>query len=214
MKKILSLILVFVVLGSASVFAGDFVVGLRLGAGHGGQLGEDKSDNQMFAFGAGIGAFGRFGFAENMSVQAEAFYAVIPSKAGANNKNWTRSVFQAISVPLYFRYDYPVSASFSFYGMAGPRMDFYLDKYTAKVTVGGSSVKSDLSMDNTSLRRFHFGLAAGVGVKFPAGPGLLDVGATFNTSFLSIDSNDIGKDYRRKISPWGIELQLGYGFSL
>ncbi len=213
MKKILSLILVFVVLGSASVFAGDFVAGFRLGAGHGGQLGKDKPNNQMFALGAGVGAFGRYNFSGDMSVQAEVFYTVIPSKyqIGATVN---RSVFQAISVPIYFRYDYPLGSSLGVYGMVGPRMDFYLDKYSTKTTLGGSSVKTEGSMKQSQLRTFQFGVAVGAGVKIPAGPGLFDVGATFFTSFLSKDSNAVSQANRVKVAPWGIELQLGYGFSL
>ncbi len=214
MKKILYLTVLFALLGSVGLFAGDLVAGVRLGAGHGGILGSDKPDNQMFAPGFSAGIFGRYSLKKHVSVQGEVFYSSIQNKLGSSSTDWASALFKAISLPVYLRLDSSGSSAFGFYGMIGPRMDFYFDNFTRKTQLGNLSASSTEKMTQSQLRQFHLGMAAGAGVKLPAGPGLLDIGAAFHTSFLSMDSNAVSKDNRVKASPWGIEVQIGYGFKL
>ena len=207
MKKLLILSVVLLTM-ALPLFAADFSIGPKAVLGEYSFRGSDWKDDKdtlaikdKFSLSYGGGLMFNLGLTEMFSIQLDALYLYSTVRAG-DDSGWNQFNSSSINLPLYARFDFPVG-SVNLYLMGGPSFTILFDKYKIKDNNGNTT---DYTL-NDDDKNFLIGISAGAGVAIPAGPGNLDIGAVYNTTFTKVVT-----DYKRYFS--GFEFQVGYGFKL
>ena len=209
MKRFLVVMAVLVLVG-ASVSALEFNIGPKVSIGNYAYRGpywrdikdtNDIKDKISASFAGGV--FINPQFTPLFGLQLEALYTRASLRYG-DSSDWVQYSLSSFTIPVYARLNFDLGG-LGIYALAGPRFDFLFGKVKYKDSDG---ITSETALEDTTVRPVQIGAAICAGVMLSAGPGKLDIGLNYNTTFNTFtDSGD-----ERYI--YGLEIQLGYGFLL
>ncbi len=210
MKRFLVVTAVLILVGT-SVSAFEFNIGPKVAIGNYAFRGKDWQefkdangikDKISVSFAGGVIINPQF--TPLFGLQVEALYTRASVRYG-DSSVWVQYSLSSLTIPVYARLNFDLGG-FGIYALAGPRFDFLFGNVKFKDSDGNTS---ETALKDTDVRTVQIGAAIGAGVMLSAGPGQLDIGLNYSTTLRTF--TDTGSNERYI---YGLEIQLGYGFSL
>lgn len=201
MKKIIPVLLIALLISTPAMAGTSFGVtgGLNLSKFSGEDINEDMNDMKM---GIALGGYANIGITPMFSIQPELLYSMKGSKytmETATDTTERTTKMNYIEMPILFKVTPPMAGMMSPELFLGPYFGYNI---TAESEVNGTT--SDID----SVKAFDYGLVAGAGVGFSAGPGTINLNGRYEMGLSSIDDSSAEADWKNT----NIAIRLSYSF--
>jgi hypothetical protein len=208
MTKILKILTVSCLLGSASLLSSDVYAQIKGGIKGGlnvSNLYVDEVDDENARFGFNIGFYGQVLSSETFAIQPELLFSTKGSKVEYGGNFFDQTIKYNLSY-----LDLPVLAVFKL----GESAEIHIGPYASYLLGASISHEGDLGndvdeIDKDHLKSFDYGLAGGFGLNF----GNFQVGARYNYGLAKIADSDAAElligDSKNSVAQIYLALNLG-----
>ncbi len=208
MTKILKILTVFCLLGSATLITSDVYAQINGGIKGGlnvSNLYVDDVDDENARFGFNIGFYGQVLSSDAFAIQPELLFSTKGSKVEYGGNFFDQTIKYNLSY-----LDLPVLAVFKL----GEAAEIHIGPYASYLLAASISHEGDLGndvdeIDKDHLKSFDYGLAAGFGLNF----GNFQVGGRYNYGLAKLADSDAAKlligDSKNSVAQIYLALNLG-----
>ncbi|WP_276372560.1 porin family protein [Chryseolinea sp. H1M3-3] len=208
MTKILKILTVFCLLGSASLLSSDVYAQIKGGIKGGlnvSNLYVDEVDDENARFGFNIGFYGQVLSSDAFAIQPELLFSTKGSKVEYGGNFFDQTIKYNLSY-----LDLPVLAVFKL----GESAEIHIGPYASYLLGASISHEGNLGndvdeIDKDHLKSFDYGLAGGFGLNF----GNFQVGARYNYGLAKIADSDAAElligDSKNSVAQIYLALNLG-----